>query len=585
MILTPLLLGMRRGLALIAALAAVISSSMPRPVLAQAQSFPLQRPGTVGLGNVRLSVFAVYNSQFTENSAAGAVRPRSPFGKGFTPIGGYIYSRGQGIVYVDDSGFETAFTNNGNSFRSEHRVRGDLTEIVKLPNGYRVIDEGDNSKTYEHIYEGRAYLTSVRDAEQRLLAMVTWRNGIPLSVRATGGGETIFSADSRGLITGVRAPEGLSYQLTYSPNDELVEVKAGSTKYLTLGYDSEGNVREITDVQGEQTFFEYERGGRLKMARGVSATTTYTYDITSITAETTDANGVFFAKRSFKPVGKLLLPISEERGYNAAALGGIKTFSIQRDSNGNVTSMSDEMGGVTSFSRDVDGLSTKIVFSDKSAVKIERDKGNKSRITSMTKLAPTGATLSTTVTSWDKFRVLSTSTTDSKNRPLAASTITRNGNSRSLATREATYYTYSPKGPKGIVTGQVSYKGSNSINFDAYGLPTSYTSDGVTVSIAARLNRDGSTSTVLSSSVFGETRQSNFLGTSAEQTMGNPTGTFLTRNSSEGTFRALSGSSVYSSVTTSGSARAGVSVSESYEVLPTGEAQRDRRVTFSGKEG
>ncbi len=455
-------------------------------------------------------MFAVYNSQFTGNTA-GAVRPRSPFGRGFTPIGGYIYQRGATVVYVDDTGFETSYDKVGATFLSEHRVRGDLSEIIPLPAGYRVIDEDDNSQTYDHLFDGRAYLTSVRDAEQRVLAQLTWRNGIPIRIGDSAGGETSFTSDSRGLITGIRSPEGLAYQLSYSPNEELLEVKAGKTTFLTLDYDAQGNVTQIKDVQGDSTSYEYERGGRLIATRDDSSFTMYTYTINSIATETSDANGVFFSKRSFQPVSALLLPIKEERGFNEAARGGITTFATQRDPNGNISSVSSAMGQTTSFVRDRNGLPTKVVFPDKSSVEVVRDRNNKSRIIRVTRRSPSGGVISTTHTLWDKHKVLSSRTVDSKNRTLGTTTISRNGKERVQKTTEATFYTYSPRGPKGIVTGQVSSGGEHSLTFDSLGLPTSFTSDGVAVSIAARLNTDGSSSAVLSSSVFGETR-GEFLG-------------------------------------------------------------------------
>ena len=548
---------------------------------ASAQAFPTQRPGTTGVGNMRLRVFAVYNSQFTGNTA-GATRPRSPFGRGFTPIGGYIYQRGPTVVYVDDTGFETLFNKVGATFVSEHRVRGDLTEIVPLPAGYRVVDEDDNSQTYDHIFGGRAYLTSVRDAEQRVLTQLTWRNGIPIRVGGSKGGETSFTSDSRGLITAIRTSEGLAYQLSYSANEELLEVKAGNTTFLTLEYDGQGNVTQVKDVQGNSTLYEYEVGGRLKAARDESSYTKLTYTNNSVTTETHDPNGVFFSKTSFQPLGALLLPTREEQGFNEAARGGITTLSTQRDPSGNISSVSSAMGQVTSFVRDRNGLPLKVTFPDKSSVKVVRDGNNKSRITRVIRKSPSGELISTTETLWDKHKVLSSRTVDSKNRTLGTSTISRNGRERVQKTTEATFYTYSPRGPKGIVTGQVSSGGEHSITFDSYGLPTSFKSDGVAVSIAARLNTDGSSSTILSSSVFGETREQNFFGTAAQQVIGNPSGTFIARSSSEVTARALSGSSSFASEAISGDARAGVSVSEAYEVLPNGGVQRQRRVTFSG---
>lgn len=493
---------------------------------ALAQAIAPQRPGTSGTGNLMLPLYAVYNSQYPDFKGAGSVRPWSPFGRGFTPIGGYIYQRGQTLVVVGNDGEETPFVQTGKTYSSVLKSNGDVTQIIPLSVGYNVVYPDSRIATFGHVHDKRAYFTSAKDPDGRIVSSMTWSTGIPQTFTDQRGWVTTFMANGKRLVSQIRLPQGLSYQFTYSPKDELTLVTAGRTPIASLRYDDQGNLVEFRDRQGRSYFYAYSADNRLSgMGDGlVNSSITYRGDV--VTTDRIEGSRGSFERTTYKTYNGSPMVMKQEWGPTRMSGNTITLLSLQRDSNGNLSSVTDHLNRTTRFSFDPNGLATAISHPDGRKVNFGYDQSN--RVASQAALLPSGGMLGTVKYSYDsKGRQTSEATQDSNAKVVGSWQVQRDGNKITMTRNRSTVFKYNPSGPKGEIVGVKGPMFESSTTLDKYGLPTSVTSNGVKTDIIPVMNQDGSSKVTLSSGGLSKVVEIDASGTKRTETFGDANGRFV----------------------------------------------------------
>ena len=150
-------------------------------------------------------------------------------------------------------------------------------------------------------------------------------------LREANGIVSVFGTD--GKLTSIEDPNGNRITTTYT-NNRLTKLLHTNGDSLTLAYNSQGRISQITDSLGEITSYSYDlTGENLLSVTNPEGTTTYTYDASNIAAK----------KYS-------LLSVTSDLGYQQSfeydkhgrvtkqySNGGANTLTYSYDSTGGVT--------------------------------------------------------------------------------------------------------------------------------------------------------------------------------------------------------------------------------------------------------
>jgi hypothetical protein len=473
-----------------------------------------------------LPVLAVYNSQYPEFNGVDRKRPWSPFGRGFTPIGGYVYQRGASLVLVNDSGYEVTFYKTGDRYASEYLKNGDLSRIVVAKSGYDVMYPDSSVVSYNHVHEGRAYFTARRDADGRVTSSMTWSTGTPQTFTNQHGWATSFSINGKRLVSEVRFPQGARYQFTYSNNDELVGVATGKTKVATLRYDERGDLIEFRDARGESIFFAYSNRNELTGLGDGTTNQRFTYKGNVVTTDTLGGSSTPFERDTFQPYGKSLLLMKHAWGPSRGTGASLDILSLERDSGANVKSVTDYLKQTTRYSRNSFGLVTSVSYPNGTKDEIRYD--DKNRVTQRATLLPSGGPLGTVTFGYDTAgREISQDIQDHQGQVVGTWRIDRKKGEIVTTKTRTTLFSYNPNGPKGEVVGVRGPMFTTSTTLDSRGLPSRIVTNGVATDIVPVLNMDGSAKISVTSGKFSRVIEIDSTGSKVSETFGDSRGVFV----------------------------------------------------------
>lgn len=491
-----------------------------------AQAIPTQRPGTVGTGNLMLPVLAVYNSQYSDFKGEGSQHPWSPFGRGFTPLGGYVYQRGSALVLVNDGGYEVTFRKSGDAYVSDFQRNGDLTRILQRGSGYDVVYPDSSVVAYGHVHAGRAHFTSSRDADGRVRASMSWTTGTPRAFTNEHGWTTSFSVNERRLVSEVRFPQGVRYQFEYSDRDELTRVAIGKTEVAALRYDAGGDLIEFRDARGRSIFFAYSKGNELTGIGDGTTNKLMSYKGNVITTDTNRGSVVPFERETFRSYGNAILLMRHAWGPSSATGKSIDVLSLERDSNANVRSVTDYLKQTTKFSRNSVGLVTSVKHP--TGTKDEFRYDEKNRVKSHATLLPSGGLIGTATFAYDSAgREVSQDVQDAKGRTVGSWRVERRSGEIVTTKARTSFFSYNPSGPKGEVVGVSGPMFVHSRTIDSRGLPTKIVNNGVQIDIVPILNTDGSTKITAISGNFSRVIEIDSTGSKVSETFGDVKGAFV----------------------------------------------------------
>ena len=239
------------------------------------------------------------------------------------PMGGirkYLYDHTRMVSMEDEEGGKTTFEyDSAGRVIKKHVVINNTEEAVTSyeysPAGklIRIVDAQGGETKYE--YNKNGFMTKVVNREGETEEASYGGNGKIIYHKDAMGGETGYSYGKRdGELTKITDPEGNETNFSYNKAGKVKSKTDPEGNITTYDYDKEGNVTKIknalseeksytydamgrikteTDENGAVTYYEYDKAGRLiKETNPMGEVTLYKYDPAGNLIEKQDANGV-----------------------------------------------------------------------------------------------------------------------------------------------------------------------------------------------------------------------------------------------------------------------------------------------------
>lgn len=208
----------------------------------------------------------------------------------------------------------------------------------------------------------------------------------PLTITRNGGNTTYLEWDNAGHCTAVADESGFKQHFTYNDRGQLLSSTDSSGAQTQYSYDAAGNLSSVTNPLGDTQYFEWDASGRLSAV--------------------TDAMGARWGL-SYEEAAQNATPTSEQHltaltdpegnittfEYSAGHLSAVidpmgNRTSVERDTWGNVISMTDAAGAKTHY--EYDELSQLVAIIDPCGARTEYEyslTGDLSRIVDATGVA------------------------------------------------------------------------------------------------------------------------------------------------------------------------------------------------------
>lgn len=208
----------------------------------------------------------------------------------------------------------------------------------------------------------------------------------PLTITRNGGNTTYLEWDNAGHCTAVADESGFKQHFTYNDHGQLLSSTDSSGAQTQYSYDAAGNLSSVTNPLGDTQYFEWDASGRLSAV--------------------TDAMGARWGL-SYEEAAQNATPTSEQHltaltdpegnittfEYSAGHLSAVidpmgNRTSVERDTWGNVISMTDAAGAKTHY--EYDELSQLVAIIDPCGARTEYEyslTGDLSRIVDATGVA------------------------------------------------------------------------------------------------------------------------------------------------------------------------------------------------------
>lgn len=274
---------------------------------------------------------------------------------------------GQTTTYTYNSyGQATSITaTDGTTTSYEYDTNGNLTKTT---------DSTGASTSYQ--YDSKGNVTKVTNAQNQSTTFTYDQSGNLSSIKDSTGATTSFTYDTAGNMTAQTDASGNTTRFEYNSLGRLIKVIDPSGSATNSTYDANGNKTSETDANGNVTYYEYNYKGQLiKVKDALGNVTTYTYGGTGCSScgggtdkltVITDANGNE-TKYEYDRLGRLV--------KESDPLGNVISYSY--DSKGNLTLKTDATGATTSYSYDSLGRLLKKSYPDNTTETFSYDaKGN-----------------------------------------------------------------------------------------------------------------------------------------------------------------------------------------------------------------
>jgi RHS repeat-associated protein len=199
------------------------------------------------------------------------------------------------LEYDGDGNVVAAIDPLGNEATYSYNADDQLTEVEE-PNG-------DTEKTS---YDGDGAIATQTDGNGQTTTFVRNVLGEAVEVIDPLGRRTHNEFDGAGNLAHSMDPSERQVEYVHDPAGRLTVINYSNeaTPDVTLGYDEDGNLTEMADGTGTNTY-EYDQLGRLtQMKTGAGSTVEYGYDLGNHVTSITYPNGKEVG-RTFDPVGRL----------------------------------------------------------------------------------------------------------------------------------------------------------------------------------------------------------------------------------------------------------------------------------------
>ncbi len=208
----------------------------------------------------------------------------------------------------------------------------------------------------------------------------------PLTITRNGGNTTYLEWDNAGHCTAVTDESGFKQHFTYNDRGQLLSSTDSSGAQTQYSYDAAGNLRSVTNPLGDTQYFEWDASGRLStVVDAMGARWSLSYAEAAQNATLTSEQHLTALT---DPEGNITT-FEYSAGHLSAVIDpmGNRT-SVERDTWGNVISMTDAAGAQTHY--EYDELSQLVAIVDPCGARTEYEyslTGDLSRIVDATGVA------------------------------------------------------------------------------------------------------------------------------------------------------------------------------------------------------
>ena len=208
----------------------------------------------------------------------------------------------------------------------------------------------------------------------------------PLTITRNGGNTTYLEWDNAGHCTAVTDESGFKQHFTYNDRGQLLSSTDSSGAQTQYSYDAAGNLRSVTNPLGDTQYFEWDASGRLStVVDAMGARWSLSYAEAAQNATPTSEQHLTALT---DPEGNITT-FEYSAGHLSAVIDpmGNRT-SVERDTWGNVISMTDAAGARTNY--EYDELSQLVAIIDPCGARTEYEyslTGDLSRIVDATGVA------------------------------------------------------------------------------------------------------------------------------------------------------------------------------------------------------
>ena len=208
----------------------------------------------------------------------------------------------------------------------------------------------------------------------------------PLTITRNGGNTTYLEWDNAGHCTAVTDESGFKQHFTYNDRGQLLSSTDSSGAQTQYSYDAAGNLRSVTNPLGDTQYFEWDASGRLStVVDAMGARWSLSYAEAAQNATPTSEQHLTALT---DPEGNITT-FEYSAGHLSAVIDpmGNRT-SVERDTWGNVISMTDAAGAQTHY--EYDELSQLVAIIDPCGARTEYEyslTGDLSRIVDATGVA------------------------------------------------------------------------------------------------------------------------------------------------------------------------------------------------------
>lgn len=208
----------------------------------------------------------------------------------------------------------------------------------------------------------------------------------PLTITRNGGDTTYLEWDNAGHCTAVTDESGFNQHFTYNDRGQLLSSTDSSGAQTHYSYDAAGNLRSVTNTLGDTQYFEWDASGRLStVVDAMGARWGLSYEEAAQNATPTSEQHLTALT---DPEGNITT-FEYSAGHLSAVIDpmGNRT-SVERDTWGNVISMTDAAGAQTHY--EYDELSQLVAIVDPCGARTEYEyslTGDLSRIVDATGVA------------------------------------------------------------------------------------------------------------------------------------------------------------------------------------------------------
>lgn len=208
----------------------------------------------------------------------------------------------------------------------------------------------------------------------------------PLTITRNGGDTTYLEWDNAGHCTAVTDESGLNQHFTYNDRGQLLSSTDSSGAQTQYSYDAAGNLCSVTNPLGDTQYFEWDASGRLSaVTDAMGARWGLSYEEA---AQNATPNSEQHLTALTDPEGNITT-FEYSAGHLSAVIDpmGNRT-SVERDTWGNVISMTDAAGAQTHY--EYDELSQLVAIVDPCGARTEYEyslTGDLSRIVDATGVA------------------------------------------------------------------------------------------------------------------------------------------------------------------------------------------------------